>query len=79
MGDNLIELSKKNPNKQIIGIEPFLNGIASVVYSCVKSNINNILLYSHPVQEFLKKSSYYFLIRGLKKNTSKEDLCKCLS
>jgi len=60
MGDNLIELSKKNPNKQIIGIEPFLNGVASVVYSCVKSNINNILLYSHPVQEFLENYKKIF-------------------
>jgi tRNA (guanine-N7-)-methyltransferase len=60
MGDNLIELSKKNPNKQIIGIELFLNGVASVVYRCVKSNINNILLYSHPVQVFLENYKKVF-------------------
>ena len=54
MGDNLIELSKKNPNKQIIGIEPFLNGLAKVVYDCVRGNINNILLFTLPVQEFLE-------------------------
>ena len=60
MGDNLIELCKKNPNKQIIGIEPFLNGVASVVYRCVKNNINNILIYSHTVQEFLENYKKIF-------------------
>ena len=32
MGHNLIELSKNNLNSRIIGIEPFLNGVVSVIY-----------------------------------------------
>ena len=55
MGNNLIELSKNNPKSQIVGIEPFLNGVTSVIYNCVKQNIENILIYSEPVEKFLEK------------------------
>ena len=55
MGHNLIELSKNNLNSQIIGIEPFINGVVSVIYSCVKQNIDNILVYPDPVEKFLEK------------------------
>ena len=55
MGHNLIELSKNNPKSQIIGIEPFLNGVASIVYNCVKQNLENILVYPEPVEKFLEK------------------------
>ena len=55
MGHNLIELSKNNLNSRIIGIEPFLNGVVSVIYSCVKQNIDNILVYPDPVEKFLEK------------------------
>jgi len=55
MGHNLIELSKNNLNSQIIGIDPFLNGVARVIYSCVKQKIDNILVYLDPVEKFLEK------------------------
>jgi tRNA G46 methylase TrmB len=56
MGHNLIELSKNNLNSRIIGIEPFLNGVVSVIYNCVKQNIDNILVYPDPVEKFLHKN-----------------------
>ena len=55
MGHNFIELSKNNLKSQIVGIEPFLNGVASVIYNCVKQNISNILVYPEPVEKFLEK------------------------
>ena len=67
MGHNLIELSKNNLKSQIVGIEPFLNGAASVIYSCVKHNIDNILVYSDPVEKFLVKYKKIYFKRLFRK------------
>ncbi|KFX72096.1 MAG: hypothetical protein FF85_03370 [alpha proteobacterium QL1] len=55
MGQNLIELAQKNSDKYIVGVDPFMNGIASVINTSVEKNIKNILLFPHPVQTFFEK------------------------
>ena len=55
MGQNLIELAQKNPDKYIVGVDPFMNGVASVINTSVEKNIKNILLFPYPVQTFFEK------------------------
>ena len=52
MGENIIELSRRNKNKKIIGIEPLINGQYFLADYCLKHNINNILIYPKPAQIF---------------------------
>lgn len=52
MGENIIELSRRNKNKKIIGIEPLINGQCFLADYCLKHNINNILIYPKPAQIF---------------------------
>ncbi|MAW01544.1 MAG: hypothetical protein CMI81_01455 [Candidatus Pelagibacter sp.] len=53
MGENVIELSQRNKNKKIIGIEPLLNGQYFLADYCLKNNINNVLIYTEPAQIFI--------------------------
>lgn len=55
MGHHLIELAKQNPDKYIIGVDPFLNGIAEVIFTCVREKIENIFISACPIQEFLEE------------------------
>ena len=55
MGENLIYLSKKNVEKNIIGVDPFKNGMVNVSDYCVNNNIKNIYLYPFVFQKFLNK------------------------
>jgi tRNA (guanine-N7-)-methyltransferase len=55
MGQNLIELAQKNPDKYIVGVDPFMNGVTSVINTSVEKNIKNILLFPYPVQTFFEK------------------------
>ncbi len=55
MGENLIYLSKKNSKTNIIGVDPFKNGIVNVSDYCIKNKINNVYLYPFVFQKFLKK------------------------
>ena len=55
MGENLIHLSKKNIKKNIIGVDPFKNGMVNVSDYCINNNINNIYLYPYVFQKFINK------------------------
>ena len=55
MGENLIYLSKKNIKKNIIGVDPFKNGMVNVSDYCIKNNIKNIYLYPYVFQKFINK------------------------
>ena len=55
MGENLIYLSKKNTQKNIIGVDPFMNGMVNVSDYCINNNIKNIYLYPFVFQNFLNK------------------------
>tara|TARA_B100000575_G_scaffold279257_1_gene267431 strand:+ start:444 stop:1064 length:621 start_codon:yes stop_codon:yes gene_type:complete len=55
MGENLIYLSKKYSKTNIIGVDPFKNGMVNVSDYCIKNKINNVYLYPFVFQKFLKK------------------------
>ena len=55
MGENLIYLSKKNIKKNLIGVDPFKNGIVNVSDYCINNNIKNIYLYPYVFQKFINK------------------------
>ena len=55
MGENLIYLSKKNTRKNIIGVDPFMNGMVNVSDYCINNNIKNIYLYPYVFQKFINR------------------------
>ena len=55
MGENLIYLSKKNIKMNIIGVDPFKNGMVNVADYCNHNNIENIYLYPYVFQKFYNK------------------------
>ena len=55
MGENLIYLIKKNKQKNIIGVDPFKNGMVYVSDYCMNNNIKNVYLYPFVFQRFLNK------------------------
>ena len=55
MGENLIYLSKKNTQTNIIGVDPFMNGMVNVSDYSINNNIKNIYLYPFVFQNFFKK------------------------
>ena len=55
MGENLIHLSKKNIKKNIIGVDPFRNGMVNVSDYCINNNVKNIYLYPYVFQKFINK------------------------
>ena len=55
MGENLIHLSKKNTQTNIIGVDPFMNGMVNVSDYSINNNIKNIYLYPFVFQKFLNK------------------------
>ena len=60
MGNNLLELAKQNPEQHIVGVDPFMNGVTSVINTCVQENIKNVLIFPHPAQEFLESFKKIF-------------------
>ena len=55
MGENLIHLSKKNTQTNIIGVDPFMNGMVNVSDYSINNNIKNIYLYPFVFEKFLNK------------------------
>ena len=55
MGENLIHLSKKNTQTNIIGVDPFMNGMVNVSDYSINNNIKNKYLYPFVFQKFLNK------------------------
>ena len=55
MGENLIYLSKKNIRMNIIGVDPFKNGMVNVSDHCINNNTKNIYLYPYVFQRFFNR------------------------
>ena len=55
MGENLIYLSKKNTQSNIIGVDPFMNGMVNVSDYSISNNIKNLYLYPFVFQKFFNK------------------------
>lgn len=67
-GEHLRELALQYPNNIIVGAEPFMNGVASLLSSItnesdnqVKPEYKNIRIWADDVRMILKKDSLYFL------------------
>ena len=65
-GEHLRELAIKNPEKIIIGAEPFMNGVASLLSAITDENnsirpeYKNIRIYPDDVRKFLKDTDSKF-------------------
>ena len=55
MGENLIFLAKKNKNTNIVGVDPFKNGMANVADFCLKNNFKNVFLFPYVFEKFYIK------------------------
>ncbi len=55
LGENLIFQSEKYNEDIFIGVDPFINGIANVIYEARLKNLNNIYLVNSPIQSILDK------------------------
>ncbi|MDB4831538.1 tRNA (guanosine(46)-N7)-methyltransferase TrmB [Hyphomicrobiales bacterium] len=53
-GEHLAFQAYNNPNIDIIGAEPFLNGITNLLKIIVKKNIKNIKIYNHDALTLIK-------------------------
>ena len=53
-GENLIKMSLKKPNWFFIAIDPFLNGVASLLEKIKKNKIQNIFIFHGDGRVFLK-------------------------
>ena len=53
-GENLIKMSLKKPNWFFIAIDPFLNGVASLLEKIKKNKIQNIFIFHGDCRVFLK-------------------------
>ena len=54
-GENIIKLSINRPNWIFIAIDPFLNGVASLLEKIKNNNITNIFIYHGDGRLFLKE------------------------
>ena len=54
-GENIIKLSLNRPDWVFIAIDPFLNGVASLLEKIKKNNISNIHIYHGDGRLFLEK------------------------
>ena len=54
-GENLIQLSKERPEWTFIGVEPFINGVASLLERIDKEKISNIYILNGDGRDFLSR------------------------
>lgn len=66
-GEHLRELAIQNPEKLVIGAEPFMNGVASLLSAITDTKTNNILpefnnikIFPDDVRDFLRKTDSKF-------------------
>jgi tRNA (guanine-N7-)-methyltransferase len=66
-GEHVRELALTHPNKIIIGAEPFMNGVASLLSAITEQNSNrimneyqNIRIWADDVRDFLRKTNSKF-------------------
>lgn len=65
-GEHLREISRKNPEKIVIGAEPFMNGVASLLsaitdeQNSIRSEYKNIRVFADDVRDFLRNTDSKF-------------------
>ena len=65
-GEHLREIAQQNPDKIIIGAEPFMNGVASLLSAItnesntVRDEYKNIRIFPDDVRDFLRNTDYKF-------------------
>jgi len=55
LGDNIFNLAKNNPKNFYVGVDPYINGFANIIYNCKIHNIKNIFLVDKPIQIILEQ------------------------
>ena len=65
-GEHLREIARQNPDKTVIGAEPFMNGVASLLSAItnesntVRDEYKNIRIYPDDVRDFLRTTDSKF-------------------
>lgn len=65
-GEHLREISRQNPKKIVIGAEPFMNGVASLLsaitdeQNSIRSEYKNIRVFADDVRDFLRNTDSKF-------------------
>ena len=65
-GEHLREISRQNPEKIVIGAEPFMNGVASLLsaitdeQNSIRSEYKNIRVFADDVRDFLRNTDSKF-------------------
>ena len=65
-GEHLRELAENNPNRIVIGAEPFINGVASLLSAItdetnsIRPEYKNIRIFADDVRDFLRNSDSKF-------------------
>lgn len=65
-GEHLREIARQNPGKIIIGAEPFMNGVASLLSAitnesnAVRDEYKNIRIFADDVRDFLRNTDSQF-------------------
>lgn len=65
-GEHLREISRQNPEKIVIGAEPFMNGVASLLsaitdeQNSIRSEYKNIRIFADDVRDFLRNTDSKF-------------------
>lgn len=59
-GENLINLSYKNPDCGFIGVEPFINGSIKVITQIEENDIKNIFVYTDDIQNIVHSIPNHF-------------------
>jgi len=65
-GEHVRDLARHNPDKTIIGAEPFMNGVASLMSAITDENNNildeykNIRIWADDVRDLLRDTTYKF-------------------
>ena len=54
-GENLIQLSTERPEWTFLGVEPFINGVASLLERIDKEKISNIYILNGDGRDFLSR------------------------
>ena len=65
-GEHLREIARQNPDKTVIGAEPFMNGVASLLSAitddtgAIRNEYKNIRIFADDVRDFLRQTDSKF-------------------
>ena len=57
MGQHLLELSQKHPNKRVLGVDLYLPGIASALLAAQRAQLDNLAIINCSAQELLASTN----------------------